>query len=213
MSKIAASILAADTMHMGEAVQLIQKAGCDAIHFDVMDGVFVPNISFGPKLLQDMNKEFNAWYDVHLMLMDPAKYIDVFAESGANVITVHWESDTFHRSVQQIRKHGLRLGVSLKPATPAKVLGTLDIVPDQVLVMTVEPGFGGQAFMPEMIEKVTDLRKMGYTGEIEVDGGINLENAKLLADAGADIFVMGTKFFQSENPAKLVRGIHALGKQ
>ena len=213
MSKIAASILAADTMHMGDAVRLIQKSGCDAIHFDVMDGVFVPNISFGPKLLQDMNREFEAWYDVHLMLADPAKYIDVFAKSGADVITVHYECDTLRQAVQQIQAHGLKVGISLKPATPANALQTLDIVPDQVLVMSVEPGFGGQAFMPEMIEKVADLRKMGYTGEIEVDGGINLENAKQLADAGADIFVMGTQFFQSDNPAELVRRIHAMGKR
>ncbi len=212
MSKIAASILAADTMHMGDAVRLIQESGCDAIHFDVMDGVFVPNISFGPKLLEDMSAEFDAWFDVHLMLADPSHYIDVFAQSGANMITVHLESANYQQAIKRIRELGLQVGVSLKPATPASALQTLHDMPDMVLVMSVEPGFGGQAFMPEMIEKVAQLRTMGYTGEIEVDGGVNLENGKLLAEAGADILVMGTKFFKSENPAELVRQIHQLGK-
>lgn len=212
MSKIAASILAANTMRMGEAVRKVINAGCDAIHFDVMDGVFVPNISFGPNLLRDMRKEFDAFFDVHLMLANPLQYIDVFAESGADSITVHVESDTFAQAVKRIRKNGLRVGASLKPATPAAVLRTIGVVPDQVLVMTVEPGFGGQELKPEIIQKVAEIRKSGYRGDIEVDGGINLKNAKRLTDAGADILVLGTAFFEAENPKELVRFIHGLGR-
>ena len=211
MSKIAASILAANTMHMGEAVRVVLDSGCDAIHFDVMDGVFVPNISFGPNLLRDMRKEFDAFFDVHLMIANPLKYVDVFAESGADVITVHVESDTFAQAVERIRENNVRVGVSLKPATPASVLDTIGFVPDQVLVMTVEPGFGGQKLKPEIIDKVAEIRKSGYSGEIEVDGGINLENAKRLTDAGADSLVIGTAFFEAENPKELVRIIHGLG--
>ncbi|MFH1879756.1 MAG: ribulose-phosphate 3-epimerase [Bacillota bacterium] len=210
MSKIAASILAANTMYMGDAVRLILDSGCDAIHFDVMDGVFVPNISFGPNLLRDMRHEFDAFFDVHLMLFNPLKYIDVFAKSGADAITVHVESDTFSMAFAEIQKHGLRTGASLKPATPASVLLEIDEKPDQVLVMTVEPGFGGQELLPKTIQKVADIRKLGYTGIIEVDGGINTGNAKRLADAGADILVLGTTFFKAQNPKELVRFIHGL---
>ena len=129
MSKIAASILAANTMHLGDSVQKVLDTGCDAIHFDVMDGVFVPNISFGPGLLHDLKKEFQAYLDVHLMLHNPLQYIDVFAESGADAITVHVESDNYQQSIQQIRKRGLRVGASLKPATPATILKTLGRYP------------------------------------------------------------------------------------
>jgi ribulose-phosphate 3-epimerase len=211
MSRLAASILAANTMDMRNAVHRILDSGCDAIHFDVMDGVFVPNISFGPNLLRDMQKEFDAYFDVHLMLKDPSKYIGVFAESGADSITVHIESDNFSRAVKEIRMRGLRLGVSLKPDTPASVLQTISETPDLVLVMTVEPGFGGQQLLPETIQKVADIRKLGYAGDIEVDGGINLQNAEELVNAGADILVLGTTFFEAENPKELVRFIHRLG--
>ena len=210
MSKIAASILAANTLYLGDAVRKIIDAGCDAIHFDVMDGVFVPNISFGPHLLRDIKQEFNVYADVHLMLNDPLQYIDVFAESGADAITVHVESETYSEAINRIRKHGLRTGASLKPATPAAIINDLGETPDQVLVMTVEPGFGGQALKPEMIRKVAQLRELGYQGLIETDGGINEENAKQLAAAGTDILVLGTTFFKSKDPKELVRYIHEL---
>lgn len=210
MSKIAASILAANSMHMGEAVQRALDAGCDAIHFDVMDGVFVPNISFGPGLLKDLKQEFQAYADVHLMLHDPLRFIDVFAKSGADAITVHVESETCCQALRQIRRHGLRTGVSLKPATPASALTALCETPDQVLVMTVEPGFGGQELKPELVQKVRDIRKLGFQGLIEIDGGVNRENAALLVEAGADILVLGTKFYKASDPEALVRYIHGL---
>jgi len=212
MSKIAASILAANTMYMGDAVRQIIDSGCDWIHFDVMDGVFVPNISFGPNLLRDMRREFDAYFDVHLMLHNPLQYIDVFAQSGADAITVHVESDTFAKAMKAIRAKGLRTGVSLKPATPASALLDIEDAPDLVLVMTVEPGFGGQELIPETIRKINDIRKQGYQGIIEADGGINLDNAKRLVDAGTDVLVLGTTFFQNNDPKALVRFIHNLGK-
>ncbi len=210
MSKLAASILAANAMHMADAVRRIIDNGCDAIHFDVMDGVFVPNISFGPNLLKDMRNEFDAFFDVHLMLYDPLKYIDVFADSGADAITVHVESESYEESIRKIRSRGLIAGASLRPGTPASALLSLTEAPDQVLVMTVEPGFGGQKLIPDTISKIAEIRKQGFKGVIEADGGINLSNAGLLADAGVDMLVLGTTFFKSDDPKKLVQTIHDL---
>ena len=210
MSKIAPSILAADSLRMGEAARLIRDAGADYVHFDVMDGVFVPNISFGPQLLHDMNKEIDLYFDVHLMLTDPLPYVDVFAKSGASGITVHVEAAHFSESLARIRALGLRAGASLRPGTSAEALHEALPDLDLVLVMTVEPGFGGQAFNPAMVDKIRALRAMGFAGEIEVDGGVNRENAPLLAAAGADTLVMGTTFFKESDPAALVRAVHAL---
>ena len=210
MSKIAPSILAANTMRMGEAARLIRDAGADYVHFDVMDGVFVPNISFGPLVLRDMKAESDLYFDVHLMLIDPLRYVDVFAQSGACGITVHVEAQHFAESIARIRELGLRAGASLRPATPAAALQAVLPTLDLVLVMSVEPGFGGQAFNPEMIAKIRDLRAMGYRGEIEVDGGINLQNAQLLVEAGADTLVMGTTFFKAADVKALVRAVHAM---
>jgi ribulose-phosphate 3-epimerase len=210
MSKIAPSILAADTMRMGEAAHLICDAGADYVHFDVMDGVFVPNISFGPQLLRDMKAEIDMYFDVHLMLTDPLPYVDVFAQSGAGGITVHVEAQHFAQSLDRIRALGLRVGASLRPGTPAGALADVLASLDLVLVMTVEPGFGGQTFNAAMLSKIRDLRAMGFAGEIEVDGGINMDNAPLLAAAGADTLVMGTSFFRASDAAALVRAVHAL---
>lgn len=210
MCKIAPSILAANTLRMGEAAHTIVNAGADAVHFDVMDGVFVPNLSFGPQLLKDMKAEIPGFFDVHLMLTDPLPYVDVFAQNGADGVTVHVEAAHFAESLERIRALGLRAGASLRPATPAEALR--DWLPrlDLVLVMTVEPGFGGQALNPAMYGKIRALREMGFTGDIEVDGGVNESNAPLLTEAGATMLVMGTAFFRAADPAALVRRIHAL---
>ena len=210
MSKIAPSILAADTMHMGDAAHKIQDSGCDYVHFDVMDGVFVPNISFGPALLSDMKAVVRMYFDVHLMLADPLRYVDVFADSGASGITVHAEAAHFQASIDRIHERGLRAGASLKPATKPDVLLPLLDRLDLILVMTVEPGFGGQKLNADMLDKIRALRALGYQGEIEVDGGITPENAPLLAQAGADTLVMGTSFFRANDPAALVAQIHSL---
>ena len=210
MIKLAPSILAADTMHMGDAARNIVQSGADYVHFDVMDGVFVPNLSFGPSVLKDMRAEIDSYFDVHLMLINPLPYVDVFAKAGASGITVHVEAENFEASLRRIRALGLRVGASLRPGTPAAALQAALPLLDLVLVMTVEPGFGGQAFNPEMLPKIRALRQMGFAGEMEVDGGVSMDNAALLAQAGADTLVMGTAFFASGDPASLVRQIHAL---
>ena len=210
MIKIAPSILAADTMRMGDAARKIVSSGADYVHFDVMDGVFVPNISFGPALLKDMSAEIRLYFDVHLMLIDPLRYVDVFAQSGADGITVHVEADHFQESVARIRELGKRAGASLKPGTPAEVLRPMLSQLDLVLVMTVEPGFGGQKLNPDMLKKMEALRDMGFQGEIEVDGGVSMDNAQMLVSGGVDTLVMGTTFFRAEDPAALVGQVHAL---
>ena len=210
MTKIAPSILAADTMHMGDAARRIVSAGCDYVHFDVMDGVFVPNLSFGPALLKDMKAEIALYFDVHLMLIDPLKYVDVFADAGASGITVHVEAEHFPESLARIRARGLRVGASLRPATPAAELRTFLPDLDLVLVMTVEPGFGGQTLNPDMLDKIRALRGLGFAGEIEVDGGVTLGNAPALVQAGADTLVMGTTFFRAADPRELTLRVHQL---
>ena len=210
MSKIAPSILAADTMHMGDAAQKIVLSGADYVHFDVMDGVFVPNISFGPALLKDMKAEIDLYFDVHLMLIDPLRYVDVFAQNGAGGITVHVEAEHFAQSLARIRALGLRAGASLRPATPPEALKDVLSMLDLILVMTVEPGFGGQKLNSDMLAKIQTLRQMGFKGEIEVDGGITMDNAPTVAKAGADTLVMGTAFFTSTDPLALVNQVHAL---
>ena len=213
MSKIAPSVLAANVLCLGEAAKLVVSTGCDYLHFDIMDGVFVPNISFGPHVLEGMRWEVNAVYDAHLMIADPLPYIDVFAESGADGITVHVEAKHFAESIARIRALGLRVGASLKPGTPATSLlpyfGALDLI----LVMTVEPGFGGQKLMMGQREKIVELRRLGFAGEIEVDGGVTLENAPLLVEAGADTLVMGTSFFRAENPQMVADAVHGLQRR
>lgn len=210
MSKMAASVLAADVLRLGEAAEMVKRTGCDYLHFDIMDGVFVPNISFGPHVLAGMKHAVDMLYDTHLMIADPLPYIDVFAESGSDAITVHVEAQHFEESLKKIRKLGLNVGASLKPATPALVLQPFFATIDSILVMTVEPGFGGQKLMPSQLMKIRKLRELGFDGEIKVDGGVTLENAKSIVEAGADTLVMGTTFFRAEDPQKVVDAVHGL---
>ena len=210
MSKLAASVLAADVLRLGEAASLVPATGCDYLHFDIMDGVFVPNISFGPHMLEGLRREVNTVYDTHLMLYDPLPYIDVFAAKGSDMITVHIESEHFEESLRRIRELGIGAGASLKPATPAEAMKPYFDRVDTILVMTVEPGFGGQSLMEEQIRKIAELRELGFDGEIEVDGGITLENAERLVNAGADTLVMGTAFFTAVDPQAVVDAIHAM---
>ncbi len=211
MIKLSPSILAADPLRMGSALQLVKKARADELHFDVMDAHFVPNLSFGPSLLQAMKQKMpNVVYDVHLMLSDPIKYVEVFAEAGASIITIHQEAKRLVPCLKKLRKLGVQVGVSLKPATPAEtLLPVLDQL-DRVLLMTVEPGFGGQKLMPEVLGKARELRLMGFAGDIEADGGIGLGNMKQVADSGINVLVMGTAFFKAEDPAAVAAAVHAL---
>lgn len=210
MIKLSPSILAADPMRLGEAAQMATKVGCDELHFDVMDGHFVPNLTFGPHILKAMKREVEIVYDVHLMLSDPSGFVDPFADAGADIITVHAEANGFEKALEAIRARGLKAGASLRPLTGVRALsGKLHLI-NRVLLMTVEPGFGGQKLMPEVLEKARELREMGFRGEIEADGGIKPENMRLLTDAGVQVLVMGTAFFGAENPEKVVQAVHAL---
>jgi len=210
MIKLSPSLLAADPLHLGDALKLATDAGCDELHFDVMDAHFVPNLTFGPHILAAMKKQMDFCYDVHLMLTDPITMIDVYAKAGASVITVHAEANGVEESLRRIRELGLKAGVSLKPDTPVEALRPYLPLLDRVLMMTVYPGFGGQRFMPEALPKAGELRKMGFTGEIEVDGGISIANMREVVDAGVDILVMGTAFFKVEDPYEVARQVHAL---
>jgi len=203
-------MLAADALCLGKEARLAVDAGCDYLHMDIMDGVFVPNLSFGPHILAGLSREVDAVYDAHLMLMDPLPYIDVFAGSGADLITVHVEAEHFEQSIARIRHAGLRAGAALKPKTLPTDLRRFLTSLDMILVMTVEPGFGGQTLMEDQIHKIRELRNLGFQGEIEVDGGISMENAERLVAAGANTLVMGTSFFTAEDPRCVANRIRRL---
>ncbi|MDD3336859.1 MAG: ribulose-phosphate 3-epimerase [Eubacteriales bacterium] len=210
MIKLSPSILAADPLRLYEAACTARDAGCDELHFDVMDGHFVPNLSFGPGLLKAMKKEFAFVFDVHLMLSDPLSYVKAFGDAGATLLTVHQEANDFEQCIKSIRAYGMKAGASLKPHTPAEALQPLLNQLDRVLLMTVEPGFGGQSLMPEVLVKAGQLREMGFTGSIEADGGITCDNAAMLARAGVDTLVMGTAFFKAKDPAAVAKKVHEL---
>lgn len=211
MIKLSPSILAADPLRLGQAARMAQDAGCDELHFDVMDGHFVPNLTFGPHILKAMKQEFpQIVYDVHLMLDNPAEFVDPFIDAGADILTVHAEADGFDRALNRIRERGVQTGASVRPATPVECLRDALSRLDRVLLMTVEPGFGGQKLIPEVLDKAAQLRALGFAGEIEADGGITESNADLLKEAGIGVLVMGTGFFRAKDPAEVVRRVHAL---
>ena len=211
MIKLSPSILAADPLRLGQAARMAQDAGCDELHFDVMDGHFVPNLTFGPHILKSMKQELpQIVYDVHLMLDNPAEFVDPFIDAGADILTVHAEADGFDRALDRIRERGVQAGASVRPATPVECLRDALSRLDRVLLMTVEPGFGGQKLIPEVLDKAAQLRALGFAGEIEADGGITESNAALLKEAGIGVLVMGTGFFRAKDPAEVVRRVHAL---
>lgn len=211
MIKLSPSILAADPLRLGQAARMAQDAGCDELHFDVMDGHFVPNLTFGPHILKAMKQEFpQIVYDVHLMLDNPAEFVDPFIDAGADILTVHAEADGFVRALDRIRERRVQTGASVRPATPVECLRDALSRLDRVLLMTVEPGFGGQKLIPEVLDKAAQLRALGFAGEIEADGGITENNAALLKEAGIGVLVMGTGFFRAKDPDEVVRRVHAL---
>jgi ribulose-phosphate 3-epimerase len=210
MGKIAPSILSADFTRLREEIKAVEKAGADYIHIDVMDGHFVPNITIGPMIVKAARRITVLPLDVHLMISEPDRFIDQFAAAGASIITVHAESSNhLHRTIQHIRDKGVRTSVSLNPATPLEVLEYILEDLNMVLLMTVNPGFEGQEFIPQVIPKVKRLKeiidKRGLDIEIEVDGGIGPETINLVSSAGANVFVAGSAIFYSEDYEKTIR--------
>ena len=212
MGKIAPSILSADFARLGEEVRAVEKAGADYIHIDVMDGHFVPNITVGPMIVKAVRKITPLPLDVHLMITDPDHFVDEFVQSGADILTVQAEALIHaHRTIQHIKSRGARASISLNPATPLNGLEYILEDLDMVLLMTVNPGFGGQKFIPSVVPKIRRLREMvverGCSVEIEVDGGIGPETIGLVSAAGADVFVAGSAIFYSENYAETIRAM------
>lgn len=210
MTKIAPSILSADFLKLGEEIQAAEAAGADMLHIDIMDGHFVPNITIGPSIVESIRKITSLPLDVHLMIEEPDKYLRDFIKAGADYLTVHYEASVhLHRTVQRIKESGLKAGVSLNPATPVWNLEHILPYTDIALLMSVNPGFGGQEFIPEVIEKIKILKKLirekGLSTLIEVDGGVKLENAPEIISAGADILVMGSAFFNSKNYGTVIK--------
>ncbi|KGG81122.1 ribulose-phosphate 3-epimerase [Caloranaerobacter azorensis H53214] len=210
MVKIAPSILSADFSRLGEDIKKAEKGGADLIHLDVMDGRFVPNITIGPPVIKNLRSVTKLPFDVHLMIEEPERYIKEFVDSGADIITVHQEATLhLHRTIQQIKSYGIKAGVALNPSTPLSTIEYIIEDIDMVLIMTVNPGFGGQKFINNIGMKIRKLRDLinekNLNIDIEVDGGIKLENAESVVRCGANVLVAGSAVFNSSDVAETIR--------
>jgi ribulose-phosphate 3-epimerase len=209
MPLIAPSILTADFLHLQSECEMLNESKADWFHLDVMDGRFVPNISFGMSIIKQIRKTTSRFFDVHLMILEPEKYVEEFKDAGANSLTVHLEAcPHLHRNIQQIKSLEMKAAVAINPATPIFLLQDIITDLDMVLVMSVNPGFGGQSFIPHTIEKIKELKtlinKTGSSAKIEVDGGISLQNTSEIINAGADVLVVGNAIFSSQNPKETI---------
>ncbi|MDC9723949.1 MAG: ribulose-phosphate 3-epimerase [Urechidicola sp.] len=212
---IAPSVLAADFANIQRDIEMINNSEAEWIHIDVMDGVFVPNISFGFPVIKAMQRHAKKTMDVHLMIVNPDQYIETFKSVGADVLTVHYEACThLHRTLQAIKKAGMKRGVALNPHTPISVLEDVIRDIDLVCIMSVNPGFGGQSFIENTYKKVIQLKDMieksGSNAKIEIDGGVTDQNAHKLVSAGADVLVAGSFVFKADNPTKTIKDLKAL---
>ncbi|MBQ4429558.1 MAG: ribulose-phosphate 3-epimerase [Clostridia bacterium] len=212
MIKIAPSILSADYASLGSAVDALKDWGADCVHLDVMDGAFVPNITFGAPMTKALRSHTDLVFDAHLMVDNPAKWVQDFKNAGADILTIHIEADRHaHRTLQLIRSLGMKAGISLNPQTPPEAIEYLLEAVDLILVMTVNPGFGGQKFIPEAAKKIAVIRKMleernlADKVEIEVDGGVNAETAKLCREYGANVLVAGNAVYSAPDPKEMIR--------
>ncbi|MEI8279931.1 MAG: ribulose-phosphate 3-epimerase [Bacteroidota bacterium] len=217
MALIAPSILSANFLHLEIDIEMINNSEADWFHLDVMDGRFVPNISFGLPVITAMKKKAKKTFDVHLMIVEPEKYFEDFAKAGADYLTVHYEaSPHLHRNLQAIKALGMKAGVALNPHTPVSLLEDVLCDIDLVLVMSVNPGFGGQKFIDHTMHKVRTLKQMikdrGCATLIEVDGGVTLENAATIAKAGADVLVAGNTVFSAQDPAAMIKNLKSITK-
>jgi ribulose-phosphate 3-epimerase len=215
MPIIAPSLLAADFLRLQDECNMLNQSQADWYHLDVMDGRFVPNISYGPMLVEFFRKATTKICDVHLMIEEPGNYAEVFKKAGADILTVHYEAcPHLHRNIQQIKSLGMQAGVALNPHTPVDVLKDILHDVDLVLVMSVNPGFGGQSFIPHTLHKIKELKSLlqqkSLQVKIEVDGGVTLDNAKHLIDAGADVLVAGNTVFKSADPLDTIARLKAI---
>ena len=212
MIKLAPSILSADFARLLEDVKKVEKAGCEYLHIDVMDGHFVPNITLGPAIVKSLRKDVNMVFDAHLMIENPDNYIKEFADAGCDIIVVHQEACThLHRTIQNIKSHGVKAGVALNPATPIETIKYVLEDVDMVLLMSVNPGFGGQSYIPVVTQKIKELRalidEMGLDIDIEVDGGVKPSNISEVVNAGANVIVAGSAIFNAGDIDEAVKSL------
>lgn len=215
MALIAPSLLAADFLHLNDACTMLNNSDADWFHLDIMDGRFVPNISYGPMVVEFISKTTTKFCDVHLMIEEPERYTEAFKATGADGITVHYEACThLHRNIQQIKSLGMQVGIALNPHTPIELLKDILQDIDMVLIMSVNPGFGGQSFIPHTINKIKRMREMIdeqlLNVKIQIDGGVTIDNAPLIIEAGADVLVAGSFVFKAADPIKAIAALKAI---